>query len=467
MGAQEQTPPVLDGWVITGDKRTAVQVRFASRYSLWAELDHQAIDGEIENLELVVGEKVMELGRCRVVQDPAAVEALRRVVPISNNINFEKLFFAARIETLESAALNLPLILSYKEKIDPAFREFVSGLTYDLNVYKNLLDRMDAECEGELPAVRELVQMGIIDSVGPEFTGYLDDQLEELGRIVSSFSEAEHEHHGFYFRRQLWSFLMTAPLLARTNVKPRGYSGDSEMMRMIYLNDYQGDSTFGRLLHKHALGVPAAQCVRNRRVDVSRMIRRFVSESSATRGGRGRVMSVACGPAMEVRDILQSTADAEQLHFSLLDQDQQALLEAAGMVAQVEKELGASVSVDFIRESVRTMLVTRQPQDRWGRFHFIYSMGLFDYLTTPVAGAVLKKLYRLLQVNGEMAIGNLYAKNPNRWFMEYWLDWKIFLRTGEEFLELAADLPGAESEILFDETGIQMFLHVRKRKADA
>ena len=41
---------------------------------------------------------------------------------------------------------NLPLIFGYKNSIDPAFRNFVSDLTYDLNVYINVLDQMDADC---------------------------------------------------------------------------------------------------------------------------------------------------------------------------------------------------------------------------------------------------------------------------------------------------------------------------------
>ncbi len=462
----EQSPPVLDGWLIEGDARTAIRVRFASRYSLWAELNHCKDGSEIENIELQVGEKVMELGPCRVLSETPENAPLRRLVPLRTMHDFEKLFFNARIETLESAALNLPLILAYKDKIDQSFSSFVSDLTYDLNVYKNLLDRMDTESEGEPPAVRSLVQMGIIYGIGREFFSYLDRRHEELERIVAGYSETEHEHHGFYFRRQLWNFILCAPIMARTNLKPRGYSGDSEMMRLIYLNDFQGSSTFGKLMHKHAVEQTAAQCVRNRREDIARLIHRFVADCVVPPEEKVRILSVACGPAVEVRDILRTNADCERLHFSLLDQDQQALLEAASLIAEIEKTVGTPASVDFIKESVRTMLVTRQPQDRWGRFHFIYSMGLFDYLTPPVAAAVLKKLYRLLQPFGEMVIGNLYSENPSRFYMEYWLDWKIILRTKEEFLQLASDLPGAKCEILFDNTGAQMLLRVSKQATD-
>ena len=152
------------------------------------------------------------------------------------------------------------------------------------------------------------------------------------------------------------------------------------------------------------------------------------------------------------------------MHFSFFDQDQQALLEAAGLVSNLERALKTEISADFIRESVRTMLVTRALQEKWGQFHFIYSMGLFDYLTAPVARAILKKLYQLLTPGGEMAIGNFYVLNPSRYYMEYWHDWKIIYRTEDDFSRLVEDLPEAEVSVDFDTTRIQMLLHVRKAR---
>jgi len=106
----------------------------------------------------------------------------------------------------------------------------------------------------------------------------------------------------------------------------------------------------------------------------------------------------------------------------------------------------------------------RNPQlfERWGQFHFIYSLGLFDYLTPPVAKRVLKKLYDLLLPGGQLLIGNFHINNPNRYYMEYWMDWVVYYRTEEAFTDLSNDIQGAESSVFYDETGVQMFLNVRK-----
>jgi len=86
-------------------------------------------------------------------------------------------------------------------------------------------------------------------------------------------------------------------------------------------------------------------------------------------------------------------------------------------------------------------------------------MGLFDYLTPPVARAVLSRLYELLAPRGSLVVGNFAAANRNRVYMDYWLDWPLYYRTEESFRALADGL-GAHVSVTFDPTGCQMFLRL-------
>jgi extracellular factor (EF) 3-hydroxypalmitic acid methyl ester biosynthesis protein len=131
-------------------------------------------------------------------------------------------------------------------------------------------------------------------------------------------------------------------------------------------------------------------------------------------------------------------------------------------VARLEGTLGRPLRVEYLADSVRTMLRGRGLEARLGRFDFVYSMGLFDYLTPPVARAVLARLFDLLAPGGVLLVGNYHASNPSRLYMEYWLDWCLYHRTEASFLELAADLPASRREITFDETGCQMFLRLER-----
>jgi extracellular factor (EF) 3-hydroxypalmitic acid methyl ester biosynthesis protein len=108
------------------------------------------------------------------------------------------------------------------------------------------------------------------------------------------------------------------------------------------------------------------------------------------------------------------------------------------------------------------MLFSRQLKQKWGQFHFIYSMGLFDYLNSRVAAAVLDRLYRILKPGGELVVGNFHVSNASRYYMQYWGEWVLLYRTEEEFRSLFRNHSRAQVSVLYDKTGSQMFLHIKK-----
>ena len=451
--------------VTAGDEVIPIYAKQASKYSLWVRFlnSHNFKDGEeFAKLIIPVNGDSAKLGPCRLLSEPNIDGYAGRITFITDFFDLDTLLSNNKIVKLQSEFLNLPLVLAHKENIFREFKDYTSNLNYDLNVYKNLFDKLDSEYQGEPEDVKSLVQRAIIDTEGRKFRRYFDESLEKLESIVKGFSKEEHERHGFYLRKQLWNIIMCAPFMARTNLKPRGYSGDSEMMRMIYANEYAGDSTFAKILNKHPLDHPGSQAVRNRRTLISKMLTEIKNRCRNHADGRCRVLSVACGPAFELKDLLSSAEDFDTFHFTLLDQDKYALFEAAVLVDQIEKSLDRKIGVNYLNESVRTMLATRNLEGQWGRFDFIYSMGLFDYLTPPVAAAVLKKLYELLSPGGEMVIGNFHVSNPSRYYMEYWLDWVLYYRSESDFKELLGDAPSAVMNVSFEDTRVQMFLHVTK-----
>jgi extracellular factor (EF) 3-hydroxypalmitic acid methyl ester biosynthesis protein len=109
------------------------------------------------------------------------------------------------------------------------------------------------------------------------------------------------------------------------------------------------------------------------------------------------------------------------------------------------------------------MLRDRGLRDRLGRFHVVYSMGLFDYLTPPVAKAVLARLVDLLEPGGAVVVGNFHSSQPSRVYMDYWMDWPLYYRTEESFHALAEGLP-ARASLSFDPTGCQMFLKLERER---
>ncbi len=65
----------------------------------------------------------------------------------------------------------------------------------------------------------------------------------------------------------------------------------------------------------------------------------------------------------------------------------------------------------------------------------IYSAGLFDYFTEPVAQMAASKMLASVKPGGRVIIGNFSKDNPCVPFMELVLDWHLIYRSEEDLLE--------------------------------
>lgn len=396
--------------------------------------------------------------------DPPRPSGAGRISFVSQLYDFSGLFRDGVITNLEEKICQLGLLWSRKEEIEPQFRDYTAELVYDTQVYRALFDGIDRNLAQETDETIARIHNVTLDLAFPDFSKFFDAKLEELKQLTAHFAKQDHERHGFYFRKQVRDIIAASEFMWRTNIKPRGYAGDSEMMRMLYDRRFVGYTIFAKMMHRHPVESAAAQAVRNRR--------RLLKETLATLGadhdsslGKFRLMSVACGPAWELRDLIQDTQYAQDYAYVLLDQDGGALEEARQEILEAEKRVGQKIDATFIQDSVRTMLRTPKLDAQWGRFHFIYTMGLFDYLVEPVAEAVLGKLYETLHPGGQILVGNFHEDSPTKLYMDYWMDWSLYYRSEEDLLELAENLPGAHAEVSFEQTGCQMFLRIRKGKA--
>ena len=455
----------FEGILHTNDEKIAIIAVYASKYSLFITCSNGstiAHGAEFHNLSLKIEEEDVDLGQCRMLPEPNIDGYAGRLIFTNTVYDLRSLFNENKLVKMQSAFINLPLVLSHKGKIDATFKNYIADLTYDLGVYKGFFDSVDQDYVQEPDHIKKSIQNALLATEGRSMMKFLDGKLDEFERVVQAFDREAHERHGFYLRKQVWNYLLCAPFMARANLKPRGYAGDSVMMSMIYENDYRGDSTFGKIMHKHPIEHPAASAVRNRRGLIAKRLSAFSKTRQPTHKPLN-VLSVACGPAFEVEDVFLSPEDGDWYRYVFLDQDRRALLEASENIAKREKTLNTRLKVRYLNESVRTMLTASKLEEQWGRFNFIYSMGLFDYLTPPVAKAVINKLFQLLEPGGELIVGNYFITNPSKFYMEYWLDWVLYHRTEEEFRRLLDDNPAAQVDIIFEDTRSQMFLCAKKR----
>ncbi|RME25085.1 MAG: class I SAM-dependent methyltransferase [Deltaproteobacteria bacterium] len=350
------------------------------------------------------------------------------------------------------------MLFARKNRVRPEFSKFCSSSLYDMQVYRDWLDQIDRRLEKDDLGTAIEVQNLMIKEYYQHFKEFYQKQVDVLEDLVAGFTRQEHELHGYYFRKQFWDIILSSEMLRRTNLKPRGYAGDYVMMRMIYENRFRGRTVFEKFMHKFPLDTPAAQAVRNRRTIVAETARKLSEEKS----GSLKVLSVACGPAWEVGDIVKAPEDAARYEFTLLDQDPLALEEAEAECKRVAKKIGRPVNFRTVRQSVRTMLASPEFKDQIGLHDMVYAMGLFDYLTGPVAPLVLQKMYELVTPGGVLLIGNYHPRNPTRIYMEYWADWVLYYRDEQKMMDLTGSISGCETDLRLEDAGCQLFLTVRK-----
>jgi extracellular factor (EF) 3-hydroxypalmitic acid methyl ester biosynthesis protein len=473
---QAATPPPLaaepvvrhlGGHAVREGTRIPVTVGPASRISLCVTFtagDEPPDQSAFERLELELPDRgTVAFSACRYVAEPAREGWSGRLIFLQDVYDLELLFTDGSVTNLRAFFDNVPLVLEQKRGIRHEFKDFVADAVYDYSVQKRFFDEQDRVLAAEPPHVAEAARGVILESEGRKFFAFVNDHVRRLEALTREYVREEHERHGFYLRRMFWPYILGSAFMKRTNLKPRGYSGDAEMMRMIYEDRYEGRFLFNQLLHKYPLEHPAAQAVRNRRRLIPEVARELLARFPRTGQHGFRLLSVACGPAWELQDLLLTAEDVARFHCSLLDQDPEALALAREGIRRIEEARGVRVQVEEVGESVRTMLRIRDLAGRFGRFHFVYSMGLFDYLLAPVARAVLARLWELVLPGGTLLVGNFHPGCASRTYLDYWCDWSLNYRTEEEFRALADGLEGASATLTFEETRSQMFLRLERR----
>lgn len=451
-----------------GDNYFEVTITYSSRFTLHAEItEEQTANAKFKNskiysnLKLFFMNNAFDFGPCKT-DETDKNKTKTKLIFLDDIYDFNALFKGNRITNNQSIASNLQLIFSQKDKIKPEFKEFVADFGYMLRAYRTFFDDMDEKLKHENKETFHRASNVVLQYEGENFLKMFHEKTAEMEKLVSSYSREDYENHGFYFRKAMWDIILTNDFFARSNIKPRGYAGDSEMMLMLYDRTYKGNSLFSRLVFRYGVEVPAAQSVRNRRILIPKIINQIASGEKIEEHGKFKVMSVACGPAYELQDLFITSDDTDKLSFTLLDQDTEALAEASEKVQFIEKNLGKKINAVYLNESVRTMIKTPNLHEKWGKFNLIYSMGLFDYLTPPVAKVVIEKIYSLLEPGGTLLIGNYHVINSSKCFMDYWLDWVLYYRTEDEFTELLKDTDAVSKEIIMEESRCQMFLKAKK-----
>ena len=215
--------------------------------------------------------------------------------------------------------------------------------------------------------------------------------------IVQNHPVSDYFHEDPFTR---WSF-----------EKPRGYSGDAQLIDFIYghpsvAEEIATASPLGRTLYDYTKNAPSSVAVRERRD----LLTRHVDAIAAERGPETEILTIAAGHLREA-DSSVALRERRIKRWVALDQDP---LSVGSMVREA------------IDGSVRGLLTRSQ---ELGQFDFIYAAGLYDYLAEKVAVKLTQRCLEMLKPNGVFLFANFARDISDDGYMETLMNWALLLRS--------------------------------------
>ena len=210
-------------------------------------------------------------------------------------------------------------------------------------------------------------------------------------------------------------------------------------------------------MHKYFIEEPAARAVKNRCEYLHTKIEDIVKNSKSD---VIKILAVASGPAMEQQIFLKNAVkySNKKIEFTCIDQDEESLKHAQREIQAAERFARSGFKFKFINLAIKNIIIKGLPEKD---FDLIYSAGLFDYFTDPVAQAAGSKLFDSLKPGGKLIIGNFSKDNPTQTLMELVLDWYLIHRSSEELNALFLPLTN-KIEIEKEDLGINLFAVIHK-----
>ncbi len=318
---------------------------------------------------------------------------------------------------------------------------------------KNLHDDFDMNA----PSTRQ--QIDFIEQRRQAIFSILDKHFFNTWGIARDFSQEELRRHQKYYQSELLPFFLLSPYNRRVCEKPLGYPGDYLMMLYLYQDGYEGESTFAKLIHRYSLTLPIARANHNRKSFYKKQIVDCLDNNISP-----AIASIACGPAMEILEVLSEYPAAAQASFTCLDFEKQALDYVKEQVAGIEKNKSQSFKVNYVNANIRTLLSPNRLNSALADQDLIYSSGLIDYFNDKTAAKIIELLFSRLKNNGVLIVGNVSDKDRHRAFTELLGEWYINYRNENDMRSLAKGLHG-DFNLQIDyekETKMNIYLIIRK-----
>lgn len=289
-----------------------------------------------------------------------------------------------------------------------------------------------------------------LDKVYADILGFEKENINKSELKIYKLKKIFEERYRQYF--------LHGDLIRWCMEKPLGYAGDFKIIDDIYRNN-PATTGLTRLWDNWFLQLSGSRSVRERKEDFKKLILDF---AQSRRNKDIRIMNLACGPAREIKELLEADKDGlfSKTTFDCYDFEMKAIGYAGGV-------LGGFNNVNFFQKNaIRLALEKEIEKDISYKYDLIYSTGLFDYLDERVAARLVSNLKKILKKDGIMIIANARDKysNSSAAWMEWVVEWYLIYRTEDEFkrIFLNAGILDDDLQIIAQKGGVMQYCLVKQ-----
>jgi len=225
-----------------------------------------------------------------------------------------------------------------------------------------------------------------------------------------------------------------------------------------------GNTTYAKIVHELTTNVAACLAHRNRITILERLLKEEAERVTTEEQRIFTVLTVACGPAVEIQRFIRQSDLVNQSALHLMDFNEETLDYVKQRVADAIAESGRKPTVKFIQKSIDDLLknIHLESEGFLPTYDMIYCAGLFDYFPDNVCRNLLQLYYRWVRPGGLLVATNVCPDHPEIGMMEHLLDWYLIYRDDKQLKALAPK--DSDAEVFPDDTGVNVFLTVRRNE---
>ena len=286
---------------------------------------------------------------------------------------------------------------------------------------------------------------------------------EIIHRVAAALHETREKYHSSVWKELIdlaqnhavSDCFLQDPFTRWSFEKPRGYSGDAQLLDFIYehpsvASEIASASPVGAALYEYTKNASSSVAVRERR-DI---LTRYVDEIAQARGPETEILTVAAGHLREANASVALKSGGIK-RWVALDQDPLS-------IGAITRDFGGTC-VEAIDGSVRGLLARHH---KLGSFDFVYAAGLYDYLVDKVAIKLTQRCLDMVKPGGTFLFANFSEDIGVDGYMESFMNWALLLRTKADMWKIiteSVDPATVEANVFLGENHNVVYGVIRKK----